>query len=266
MPDPAQPTHHSLAHGPSREPLAFRTDLPALTAPGSFAGEAAALGVEFEPGDIERLGRYLAALMHANTLMNLTAVDDGDAAWSRHVLDSLTLIPLLCEMEAGSMVIDVGSGGGLPGVPLAICMPHVRFTLLEATGKKAAFLSAVVEGLGLANVAVLNARAEEAGQDHHEHRERYDAAIARAVGPVSVIAEITVPFVKPETGRVLLIKGQKAEEELAAAKAALHLLHAQHAGTIETPTGRIVVLEKPRKTPRAYPRAPGEPKRRPLGS
>lgn len=257
---------HATPHHQPREPLAFRTDLPPVPPPAGFAEQAAALGVEFEPGDTEQLGRYLAALIHANTLMNLTAVDDADAAWSRHVLDSLTLLPLLSELEAGASVIDVGSGGGLPGIPLAICLPHLRFTLLEATAKKAAFLSAVTAGLSLENTAVLTARAEEAGQDHHEHRERYDAAVARAVGPVSVIAEITIPFVKPETGRVLLIKGQKADDELAEAKAALHLLHAHHAGTIDTPTGRIVVLEKPRKTPRAYPRAPGEPKRRPLGA
>jgi 16S rRNA (guanine527-N7)-methyltransferase len=233
-----------------------------------FLNAAAALGLEFEPGDAPRLGAYLALLLEANQSFNLTAVTDPAQVWMRHILDSLTLLPLLAELPQGAEVIDVGSGGGLPGVPLAITLPRLRFTLLEATGKKAQFLRRVAAELGLANVAVLNQRAEKAGQDP-AHRERYDAAVARAVGPLAVLAEITVPFVKPPgeggPGRVLLIKGQKAPEELEEARQALYLLHATHTGTVETPTGRIVVLEKARKTPKAYPRREGEPKRQPLG-
>lgn len=261
--------------------------LPRPLAPTqAFLEGAAALGIEFEAGDVERLGAYLALLLETNKRFNLTAVTDPDEAWVRHILDSLTLLPLLAEAqeeaqdrgEAGALrVIDVGSGGGLPGVPLAIVMPGVRFTLLETTGKKAAFLREAAAALGLGNVEVVQERAEVLGQDRgervdragrtereHGHREAYDAAVARAVGPMAVIAELTVPLVKVG-GRVLLIKGQKAAEELAAAKQALYLLHAQHAGTVETPTGRIVVLEKARPTPRAYPRRSGEPKRAPLG-
>jgi 16S rRNA (guanine527-N7)-methyltransferase len=133
--------------------------------------------------------------------------------------------------------------------------------LLELNGGAAA-------ELGLANASVLNARAATAGQEP-AHRERYDAAVARAVGPLAVLAELTVPCVKPPgdggPGRVLLIKGQKAPEELEEARQALYLLHATHTGTVDTPTGKIVVLEKARKTPRAYPRREGEPKRQPLG-
>jgi 16S rRNA (guanine527-N7)-methyltransferase len=251
-----------------------------MPAPPSFLSAAASLGIEFEPGDLDRLARYLELLLDTNKVHNLTAVTDPDQAWTRHILDSLTLMPLLAEGAASrtapasspeppesadpaTTLIDVGSGGGLPGVPLAIVMPDLRVTLLEATGKKAEFLSRVVAELGLANARVLNERAERAGQSP-QHRERYDFAVARAVGPLPVIAELTVPLARVG-GRALLIKGQKADEELAAAKQALYLLHAHHAGTIDTPTGRIVVLEKPRKTPRAYPRKDGEPKRAPLG-
>lgn len=236
--------------------------------PATFAPAAAGLGIEFEPGDLDKLGRYLALLLETNKAFNLTAVTDPDEAWSRHILDSLTLIPLLAELPEGARVIDVGSGGGLPGIPLAIVMPHLKFTLLEATGKKAAFLSSAIETLGLANATVAQDRAERAGQNP-AHRERYDAAIARAVGPLAVLAELTIPLARAPyeggTGRALLIKGQKADEELAEAKQALYLLHTIHTGTIDTPTGRIVVLEKARKTPHAYPRRDGEPKRAPLG-
>lgn len=234
-----------------------------LAPPGSFLSAASALGIEFEPGDLERLGLYLALLLEANKSFNLTAITDPEQAWTRHILDSLTLIPLLAELPAGSRIIDVGTGGGLPGLPLAIVMPDLKFTLLEATGKKADFLRRTTAALGLSNTNVMLGRAERAGQNE-AHREQYDAAVARAVGPMAVIAELTVPLVKIG-GRVLLIKGQKADEELAAAKQALYLLHATHAGTIDTPTGRIVVLEKGRKTPKAYPRADGEPKKSPLG-
>jgi 16S rRNA (guanine527-N7)-methyltransferase len=174
-------------------------------------------------------------------------------------------------------VIDVGSGGGLPGIPLAITRPDLTYTLLESTGKKADFLREAVKALGLGNVSVLAERAEVAAQDrgtrvsvgggsHREgaHRESYDLVIARAVGRLAMLAELTVPFAKVG-GRVALVKGQQAEEELTEAAEALHLLKALHAGTLETPTGRIVVLNKGAATPRIYPRADGEPKRAPLG-
>lgn len=242
--------------------LADAPDQP-LPAPREVLEQAQAMGVAFEPGEVQRLGRYLALLLHANKAMNLTAITDPDQAWQRHVLDALTLLAPMAELPDGSRVIDVGTGGGVPGVPLAIVRPGLRFTLLDATAKKTAFVQAVVHRLGLEHAAVLTGRAERVGRDP-AHRDAYDAAIARAVGPLATVAELVCPLVRPG-GLALLIKGQKATEELAQAKAALHLLLCAHAGTIPTPTGQIVVLEKLRPTPKAYPRPDGEPKRRPLG-
>jgi 16S rRNA (guanine527-N7)-methyltransferase len=230
--------------------------------PAAVAEAIAAMGIELDAGDAERMRAYLGALLAANERFNLTAVTDPAEAWVRHVQDSLTLVPFLASADA-KRVIDVGSGGGLPGLPLAIAMPDARFTLLEATGKKAAFLEETIAALGLRNARVVNERAEVAGQDHHEHRAHYDAVVARAVARLNTLAELTVPFAR-EGGAVLLIKGQQAEAEVAEAKQSLYRLHAQVVDLHRTATGTVVVIEKPRATPRSYPRAPGEPKRKPL--
>ena len=234
-----------------------------LPAPAEFLAQAAELGIAFEPGEVEKLGRFLALLLHANTAMNLTAIKEPGEAWRRHILDALTLMAPLSEMPDGATVIDIGTGGGVPGVPLAIVRPDLRFTLLDATAKKTAFVRTAMDMLGVEHALVVTARAEQAARDP-QHRDAYDAAIARAVGPLATIAELATPFVKPG-GVSLLVKGERAGEELDQAKAALHLLLSAHAGTLETPTGRIVILEKMRPTPKAYPRGNGEPKRKPLG-
>ena len=232
--------------------------------PQQFLQDIERLGVEFDASDLGRLGTYLDLLLDANTRFNLTAITDRDVAWHKHIFDSLTLLPLVVSAEVGR-VIDVGSGAGLPGLPLAITLPEVNFTLLEATGKKADFLHEVVTTLALPNVTVINDRVETIGRDREHHRERYGMAIARAIGRLAVLLELTVPLVRAG-GHVLAIKGGKAAEEIDEAKKALHLLHCRVDDTRRTPTGTIVVIEKLRTTPKLYPRRPGEPRRAPLGS
>lgn len=265
------------------DPTSPSAEVPSLAPTAEFLAACDAAGVVFDPGDLPRLETYLRLLLETNRQFNLTAVTEPAQAWMRHIFDALTLLPLLDACEEGeetadasrppaagsgqervTSVIDVGSGGGLPGIPLAVARPDVRFTLLEATGKKADFLARVAGELGLGNVEVLRERAETVGQDHRRWRERFDAVIARAVGPLPVLLELTVPLARVG-GVVLAIKGERAGEEIEAAKAALHALHSAVIDTVRTPTGTIVVVEKRRATPRLYPRAPGEPKRRPLG-
>jgi 16S rRNA (guanine527-N7)-methyltransferase len=235
----------------------------ALRPPSRFVEEAEAYGIAFDPGDLEALGTYLSLLLEANTRFNLTAVTDPDMAWTKHVFDSLTLLPYVVGAEA-RQVIDVGSGGGLPGVPLALALPEVDFTLLEATGKKAAFLCDVAQRLEMANVEVVNDRAETIGRDRENHREQYDLVVARAVGKLAVLAELAVPLARVG-GHVAAIKGARAGREVEEAGRALHLLHGEVVETARTPTGTIVLIEKRRRTPKLYPRRPGEPKRAPLG-
>lgn len=184
------------------------------------------------------LGDYLGRLLAMNEVMNLTAVRDPAEAWDRHLLDALTLLPLLAEIPAGGRVVDVGSGGGIPGIPLAIARPDLRFTLVESTKKKAGFLTSVSAALGLDNVKVRAERAEKL-----ELRGVFDAATARAVARLEELVPLVVPLLRGR-GVALLIKGQRADEELEEAADALEDFRAAHEKTLPTPTGRIVVLRR----------------------
>ena len=236
--------------------------------PAFVDDDLGALGVRLEGAVLAELGRYLDLLLAANRRVNLTGIRDRDEAWRRHVIDSLTLLPGLMELGEGAQVIDVGSGGGLPGVPVAIALPQMRMTLLEATGKKARFLAECVAELGLANVRVVGERAETVGQAR-AHRQRYDVAICRAIGPLREVLEYTLPLVAVG-GRVLAMKGPKVEAELRLAGDALTTLGAGDVQVYDAypasfEQGTVIVSAvKVRPTPKAYPRRPGVPRQEPL--
>jgi 16S rRNA (guanine527-N7)-methyltransferase len=243
----------------------------ALTPPQAFIDKATELGIEFEGEDLRQLGLYLAHLLAANERFNLTAIKTPDEAWMRHILDALTLLPFLADIidEATARgetpwIIDIGSGGGVPGVPLAIVTPTARFTLLEPTGKKAEFLRQSVQAIGLGNVDVICDRAEKRSAYLAPLRDKFDAAVVRAVGHLAEIAELSAGFVRIG-GVILAVKGERAEKELAESAKAIEVLCLAHAGTHPTSTSTIVALVKSERTPKVYPRHDGEPKRRPLG-
>lgn len=224
----------------TRAPLALPPSAP-LPVPEGFGARLDALGASVSEARLAQLGDYLGRLLAMNAQMNLTAITDPEIAWERHVLDALTLLPLLAGVPAGGRLVDVGSGGGIPGVPLAIARPDLRITLVEATQKKASFLSAVSAAMGLPNVSVRAERAESLVRG--ELRAAFDAVTARAVARLFTLAPLTLPFARPG-GLVLLIKGQRADEELAEASAVLRAQRASHERTIATPTGKIVVLRR----------------------
>ena len=168
---------------------------PIQVPPSSFFEAASELGIEFDSHELELLGVWLSSLEEANQRMNLTRITGPEAAWHRHVLDSLSLLPILHSIEPGSL-LDVGSGGGAPGIPLAITLPNMRVGLVDSVGKKARFLEEVVKRLGLSSVQVFNDRAEQLAALGSPQRESWDVVCARAVGRLPVLLELTIPFLR----------------------------------------------------------------------
>lgn len=245
---------------------------PRMTIPDFVHDDLAALEIELSSGQLAQLADYLARVLDANTRMNLTAIKEPDAAWRRLIIDSLTVLPGIDDLESAAggavSIIDIGSGAGLPGLPLAIARPGVQVTMLETTGKKADFIRGCIEALGLDNAKVIQQRAETLGQDD-QHRAQYDAAVSRAVGAMPLVLEYSLPLVR-EGGRVLAMKGPRAEQELEESGDAMDKLGGGDLAVIDAYPESfendlvIVSIIKDRPTPNAYPRLPGIPKKQPL--
>jgi len=220
-----------------RAPLALPSVTP-LEPPAAFTSALAELGLSVSREAQQKLGAYLALLLAMNERVNLTAITSPDEAWLRHGLDALTLLPMLAALRNGAAVLDVGSGGGVPAIPLAIARADLRFTLVESTKKKAAFLGDVARALSLDNVRVIADRAESLAAPLARS---FDAVTARAVAKIDELLPWTAPFAKP--GAVLLfIKGARADEELTEARKSIARFKLTHEGTTLTPTGRIVAF------------------------
>ena len=212
----------------------------------------------------DRLERYIDLLLAANQRMNLTRIMDRESARVQHVGDGLTLLPYL-PREAHRLA-DVGSGGGVPGMVLAIARPDAEVVLIESTKKKAAFLRECAAELGLANVTVRDERAEAAGQS--DLRETLDVVTARAVGELAWLVEWCLPLVR-KGGWMLAMKGQRISEELPAAHKAIRALNGGGAEVhpVELPGTEhhvIVRIAKIGKSDRRYPRPATTAKGKPI--
>lgn len=243
-------------------------DPPAPVAPDWFPAEALRLGIRLPQGALALLARYAALVLAENERMNVVRVASADEFWRRHVLDCLTLVPLLDQEQRPRRVLDIGTGGGLPGIAVAIARPDLQVALVDATAKKARFVEHCAAELGLANVEVICARAEDLAREPR-HRERCDAVIARAVAELCTLLEFALPLVV--IGGVLLaLKGKKAGAEVAAAERALEVLGGGDVdivptGAGETPEAAVIVrVRKERRTPQSYPRGSGKPVNQPL--
>ncbi|HPJ01362.1 MAG TPA: 16S rRNA (guanine(527)-N(7))-methyltransferase RsmG [Candidatus Limiplasma sp.] len=229
-----------------------------------------ALQITCDADAAKKLVKYQELVETWNERINLTGDASFEAMLDRHLMDSLT--PLTVEGLIGNnaSLIDVGSGAGLPGMPLAIARPDLRVTLLDSMQKRVVFLQTVVQTLSLANVSVLHARAEDAAQNA-ACRERFDIATARAVAALPVLQELLLPFVRVG-GKCVCLKGPAAEDELLAGAAAAGLLGGGSPEMVEialpfAPDLRhvLAITEKHSQTPKRYPRRSGTPAKNPLG-
>lgn len=211
-------------------------------------------GVQLTDDMVERFDRYAALLIEWNKRFNLTAITEPDGIVVRHFADSLALLAAVSPRE-GSSLIDVGSGAGFPGLPIAIVRGDMSITLLDSTNKRVGFLAEVARELGL-SVTAVHARAEDAAAD--KLREQFDLATARAVANMRELSEYCLGFVKVG-GRFAALKGPNLGDELADAKKAIDVMGGRLADTVEfsLPDGSrraIAVVEKICATPTGYPR------------
>lgn len=208
--------------------------------------------------------KFKTLLLEKNKVCNLTSICDDKGVFYKHFLDSVageSLFPLSAD------VIEIGSGGGFPSLPLKLIRDDLKFTLIESTGKKCAFLNDVVDKMNLKCVQVLNMRAEE-GAHSKNLREKFDVACARAVAQLNTLAEYCLPFVKVG-GLFITYKGQ-ADEEIKNAENAVRILGGEIESVIayELPEDygkrNLVVIRKIKSTPSAYPRGQGKERKNPL--
>ncbi len=216
------------------------------------------------PELIEPLETFSRMLLEKNQVMNLTAITDPRDVAVLHLLDSLALTGL-AGLE-GRTVVDVGTGAGFPGVPLAIARPSARVTLLDSLGKRVDFLRESCRTLGLDNVECVHGRAEEfAG----ERRETFDLAVSRAVAALPVLCELCLPLVKVG-GAFWAMKSVDTEEEISASRTAVKVLggRIQAVSDYTIPTTevvhRVVCIQKTAPTPKKYPRRFALIKKQPL--
>ena len=232
-----------------------------------LAARADEAGIPLMAEQIRQFSVYHEMLLDWNTRMNLTALTAPEDVAVKHIIDSLTAYDA-ARFDGARTLIDVGTGAGLPGIPLAVYAPHLTVTLLDALNKRVRFLTEVTAAMGLPNVRCIHARAEEAARTA-EHRAAYDIVVSRAVARLPVLLEYTLPFVRVG-GTLLALKGRAYAEEQKEARRAAEVLGGGRitARPVHLPglddVRAILTVTKERQTPAAYPRGGGAPTRRPI--
>ena len=238
---------------------------------GLLAAGCRAIGLELSPQQEEQFARYARVMLAANTRVNLTSITEPDAVQTLHFLDSLTVAAVLPKATlTDELVLDVGSGAGFPGVPLKLVFPGIRLELLEATGKKTAFLRELIAELELPDVAVHTGRAEDLAHEA-SLRGAFDVVLARGVAKLAALVEVTLPFLR--VGGVLVAhKSATADAEAIAAVKAVRVVGGAPPDVrpVIAPgleDGRtLVVVRKTSETPKGFPRRAGMPVKHPIGA
>ena len=238
----------------------------------SFSKLARVLGFDLSAAQLEAFAFFRDRIVEASTRFNLTAVRDPKAIEQRHFLESLALGRLLLDEGAlpphgDCTALDLGSGAGFPGLPLKIALPLLHIYLLEANGKRCQFLRETVEALGLAEIGVLEGRAEAFARTS-DHRAAYDLVLARAVAPLPLLIEYALPFLHIG-GLLAAPKGSAAPTELAAAGPALRDLNGEVRAVVPfvqpgAARQTLILIKKIGPTAERFPRKAGIARKRPL--
>lgn len=220
---------------------------------------------------LTQLRTFYENLVEWNKVMNLTTITEEEDVYTKHFLDSLSILKVA---EPDNLVrktlIDVGTGAGFPGLVLAIAFPQLHVTLMDSLNKRINFLNDTIQKCSLTNVTCIHSRAEELGRNK-EQREHYDYVVSRAVANTSTLSEYCLPLTKVG-GQFIAYKAEKLEEELPSGEKAIHIL----GGTIVNKVSfslpnsdydrTLLVVSKVNPTPKKYPRKAGTPSKEPLGT
>lgn len=223
--------------------------------------------VELSEKQYEQFIKYMKLLQEWNEKINLTAITEDEEVIKKHFIDCIKAFKSQAIREAKT-IIDVGTGAGFPGLPIAIMNPDVTVTLLDSLNKRVNFLNTVVNELGLKNVVTIHSRAED-GARKAELRESFDVATSRAVANMAVLSEFCMPYVKV-SGHFVALKGPAVEEELKEGNKAIEVLGGSLQGIIEVSIEgtdlkhNIVEVKKENKCPKQYPRKAGTVNKKPI--
>jgi len=225
------------------------------------------LNIPYTEETLEKYRLYMEGIIEWNEKVNLTSITNKDEFIKLHFIDSIMSVP--CEeFQKAKKIIDVGTGGGFPGIPLALAAPDKEFVLMDSLNKRIKIINQLCEEIGITNVTAVHARAEELAKNK-AHRQKYDLCVSRAVANLSTLSEYCLPFIKQE-GWFLSYKGPDTDKELSDAKKAIKILGGQidreELASLESSglEHKIIFIKKVKDTPAKYPRKAGTPSKDPL--
>lgn len=225
------------------------------------------LHIALSEKQMEQFLQYYELLVEKNKVMNLTAITEFDEVVEKHFLDSVSLTKQM-DLHQPLKVLDLGTGAGFPGIPLKIVFPELEITLMDSLNKRILFLQDVISSLQLENIEAVHGRAEEAAKNK-KYRESFDLCVSRAVANISTLSEYCLPFVKVG-GSFISYKSSTIEDELKDGKKGIAILGGKVKDVYKftLPDSELqrsfVIIEKEKKTPKAYPRKAGTPSKEPL--
>ncbi len=250
-----------------------------------FRQDCRDMGISLSEKQLGQFALFTDLLLSWNEVMNLTAITELPEVLQKHYLDSCSLVKVFHGSTVGEesssdsssapnllssqcRLIDVGTGAGFPGIPLAICFPKAEIVLMDSLKKRVDFLNHVIAELGLSNVSAVHARAEELAHNK-AYREKFDLCCSRAVADLRVLSEYCIPFLKKD-GYFVSYKSEKLEEELPAAEKAISVLGGKVIKRERFSLGEeaqqrvLLVIQKKKETPKKYPRKAGTPAKEPI--